>query len=359
MRIVIAGGGTGGHLFPGLAVAETWVEKTGGEVLFIGSIYGLEARVVPLKGYRFEGLAIKGARGRGWRGFGEFALQMPRAFWQARRSLGEFSPGVVVGLGSYGSVPVILAAWSRKIPVILLEQNARPGMANRILGRLAAKVCTAFEETAAFFPAGRSVYTGNPVRRLNVQRARTDAGANEFHLLAFGGSQGARSINRAMVEAVRRLQSHLPALQVTHQTGEADRVWVEQEYAASGARARVCAFIDDMADAYAWADLVVCRAGATTLAELSTVGKPAILVPYPFAADDHQRANAEVWVREGAAEMILDCELSGERLAERIAALAKDPQRRLSLAHNASRLARPDATERVVAVCMEQLEGEA
>ncbi|GIW45516.1 MAG: UDP-N-acetylglucosamine--N-acetylmuramyl-(pentapeptide) pyrophosphoryl-undecaprenol N-acetylglucosamine transferase [Candidatus Binatia bacterium] len=353
MRLVLAGGGTGGHLFPGLALAERWVETTGSEVLFIGSVHGLEAKVVPQKGYPFVALPIKGARGRGWRGWLEFAFQLPSSYWRASRTLRQFTPRVVVGLGSYGSVPVILAAWRRRIPVVLLEQNAHPGLANRLLGRLAWRVCTAFEEAGRFFPPEKSVYTGNPVRALGGTPNQRRNDSEGFHVLVFGGSQGARSINRAMVEAVRILRTRRLPLSLLHQTGAADEQWVRREYAELGVPARVYAFIDDMASAYAEADLVVCRAGATTLAELATVGKPAILVPYPFAADDHQRANAEVWVAHGAAEMILDAELSGEALARKIEDLMSDPQRREILARNALRLARPDATNRVLEVCAE------
>ncbi len=356
MRMVVAGGGTGGHLFPGVAVAEACVERTGGEVLFIGSTHGLEARVLPQKGFPFVGLAVKAARGRGWRGWVEFAGQMPLAVLRAWRLLAQFSPDVVVGLGSYGSVPVIVAAWGQRIPIVLLEQNARPGLANRLLGRLATKVCTAFEEAGRFFPSGKSVHTGNPVRRLRASVVAANRGPQGFHVLAFGGSQGARSLNRAMVEAVRILHGRIPSLVVTHQTGAADEQWVTQEYNGLGVAATVSDFIEDMATAYARADLVVCRAGATTLAELATVGKPSILIPYPFAADDHQRANAEIWVRQGAAEMILDRELSGEVLAAKIFALVTDPERLQSLSRNAAKLARPEAAEHVVRIC-EQVRG--
>lgn len=351
MRMVVAGGGTGGHLFPGIAVAEAWVKKKGGEVLFVGSAYGLEAKILPEKGYRFVGLSVKAARGRGWQGWLEFVRQFPVALLQSRRVLGKFSPAVVVGLGSYGSVPVIVAARSLKIPIVLLEQNARPGLANRFLGHLATKICTAFAEAQRFFPEGKSVHTGNPVRALLPSTVEERSCSEGFHIFAFGGSQGARSINRAMVGAAHILQSRIPSFSVTHQTGSIEAEWVKSQYESLGVVAEVHSFIEDMASAYARADLVVCRAGATTLAELASVGKPAILVPYPFAADDHQRANAEVWVREGAAEMILDRELSGEVLAAKVAALAADPERRQALARNALRLARPQAAEQVVRVC--------
>lgn len=352
MRMVIAGGGTGGHLFPGLAVAETWVGRGTGQVLFLGSAYGLEARVVPQRGFDFVPLPIKGARGRGWRGWVEFARQAPAAFRAAWTAVREFAPAVVVGLGGYGCVPVIVAAWARRVPVVLLEQNAHPGLANRLLAHCAVRVCTAFAEAERFFPVGKSVHTGNPVRFLGAVHPDARGQRESFAVLLFGGSQGARTINRAMVEAVRELKDTLPNLRVIHQTGSADEPWVREQYRTLEFPAEVHAFIEDMGAAYRRADLVVCRAGATTLAELAAAGLPAILVPYPFAADDHQRANAEVWVQAGAADMILDRELSGARLAAKIRQLAADPARRQELARSAVRLARPDAAERVVEICI-------
>jgi UDP-N-acetylglucosamine--N-acetylmuramyl-(pentapeptide) pyrophosphoryl-undecaprenol N-acetylglucosamine transferase len=348
MRMVVAGGGTGGHLFPGVAVAEAVTAAGDAQVLFVGSRYGIEASAVPKTQFPFKPLAIGALRGRGLRGPLRVAAQLPVAVLQAWRILGTFRPQVVLGLGGYGSVPVVLAAWLRRIPSVLLEQNVQPGLANRLLGHVAQRVCTAFAESARFFPPQRAVQTGNPVRRLTAPAARESA---DFTVLAFGGSQGAHSINCAMVDAVQNLRQRVSSLHVIHQTGATDWQWVERRYREMGLAVEVVPFIDDMGDAYGRADVVICRAGATTLAELTLVGKPAILVPYPFAADDHQRTNAEVLVRKGAAECIADAELNGERLAARIEALAADRARLAAMARAAAMLAMPEATRRVVDVC--------
>jgi len=351
--MIIAGGGTGGHLFPGLAVAEaiTASRDTGVSdisVMFVGSAYGIEATAVPRTRFPFQPLAIRGLRGRGARGVLEFIWQLPMALLQSWRVIGRFRPAIVLGLGGYGSVPVVLVAWLRRVPSVLMEQNAHPGMANRMLAHLARRVCTTFADSARFFPAGKAVQTGNPVRQLTVSKKVT---ADHFTLFVFGGSQGARAINRAVVDAAMVLRARLPRMQLIHQTGPADLEWVQRRYAESGVDAEVCAFVYAMGEAYARADLVVCRAGASTLAELAALGKPAILVPYPFAADDHQRANAEVLVRAGAAEMILDAQLTGAFLAARVLALAADRERLQAMGAAAGTMAVPDAAARVAAVC--------
>ncbi len=346
--MIVAGGGTGGHLFPGLAVAEAVAAQSDAQVLFVGSAYGIEARAVPKTRFPFQALPIRGLRGRGWRGAAALAWQLPVALLQAWRIVGTFRPTLVLGLGGYGSVPVVVAAWLRRVPSVLLEQNVHPGLANRVLGHLARRVCTTFAESARFFPAGRTMQTGNPVRPLTSSARPT---ADHFTLFVFGGSQGAHTINRAAVEAAAIVAEQLSGLRVMHQTGPADAEWVEQRYRERGVAAEVFPFVDDMASAYARAHLVVCRAGASTLAELAAVGKPAILIPYPFAADDHQRTNAKVLERHGAAEVIADAELSGERLAACVLALARDRERLEQMGHAARQLAVPDAALRVVAVC--------
>jgi UDP-N-acetylglucosamine--N-acetylmuramyl-(pentapeptide) pyrophosphoryl-undecaprenol N-acetylglucosamine transferase len=354
MRMIVAGGGTGGHLFPGLAVAETVAAQGNAQVLFVGSAFGIEATAIPRTSFPFRALAIRGLRGRGWRGAVAFAWQLPTALLRAWRIVGTFRPNLVLGLGGYGSVPVVVAAWLRYVPTVLMEQNVHPGFANRLLAHIARRVCTTFAESARFFPAGRAVQTGNPVRAL-----RTDCrpAKNSFTLFVFGGSQGAHTINEAAVEAARIVSQQLSSLRVMHQTGSADAEWVQQRYRECGVEAQVVPFMHDMASAYGQADLIVCRAGATTLAELAAVGKPAILIPYPFAADDHQRSNAEVVVRHGAAEMILNAELSAARLAASVLALARDRVRLARMGDAARRLAVPDAALRVVEVCR-QVAGE-
>ena len=352
--MIVAGGGTGGHLFPGLAVAEAVTAEGGAQVLFVGSAYGIEATAIPLTPFPFEALVIRGLRGRGWRGTLAFAWQLPVALVQAWRIVGTFRPTLVLGLGGYGSVPVVLAAWLRRVPTVLMEQNVHPGFANRLLGHVARRVCTAFADSAQFFPAGRTVQTGNPVR---VLRTTAQPSASHFTLFAFGGSQGAHAINEAVVEAARIVSEQIPGLRVIHQTGAADAEPVERRYRESGVEAQVVPFVHDMASAYGQADLVVCRAGATTLAELAALGKPAILIPYPFAADDHQRTNAEVLVGRGAAELIPNAQLNGQRLASSVLALAHDRVRLANMGNAVRQLAVPNAALRVVEVCRQVVAG--
>lgn len=351
--MVVAGGGTGGHLFPGLAVAEAASADASTRVLFVGSSFGIEARVIPRTRFPFQALPIRGLRGRGWRGALELAWQLPAGIARASRLLGEFGSQVVVGVGGYASVPVVVAAWLRGVPSVLLEQNAHPGWANRLLGRMARKVCTMFPDAASYFPADKVVCTGNPVRTF---AARERSARSAFTVLLFGGSQGAHRINEAARDAAPSLREMIPGLRIIHQTGEADRQSVASRYGEVGIEADVHGFIDDMGTAYAEADVVVCRAGATTLAELSALGKAAILVPYPFAADDHQRANAEVLARHDAAILILDRELTGPRLASAIVDLARNRGRLVQMGEAARRLAMPDAAARVVAVCRRVVE---
>ena len=347
-RLLIAGGGSGGHLFPGLAVAQAFAAEGDARVLFVGSVYGIEATAIPKTPFPFHALKVRGVRGRGLGGAVRFASQLPMALLGAWRVIGDFRPAVVLGLGGYSSVPVVIAAWLRGVPTVIMEQNVRPGLANRLLGHLARRVCTAFAESVEFFPVGRALQTGNPVRPLATGKYSS---AELFTIFVFGGSQGAHTINVAAVDAARVLQEQLPGLRIIHQTGAADAEWVERRYRELRVAAEVLAFIDDMASAYGRADLVVCRSGASTLAELAMLGKPAILIPYPFAADDHQRANARMQVRCGAAECIDSTALSGEGLAARILALAHDRARLQAMGAAARQLAIPDAAQRVVDVC--------
>lgn len=346
--MIVAGGGTGGHLFPGLAVAEAASAAGGAEIVFVGSSFGIEARVVPRTRFAFHALPIRGLRGRGWRAWAQIAWQLPAAVFGAWRLIGKLRSQVVLGVGGYASVPVVMAAWLRGVPSVLLEQNARPGWANRVLSRIAYRVCTTFPDAAAYFPTDRVAQTGNPVRPLRAEAAPTVSG---FTLLVFGGSQGAHRINEVMYAAAPELRAAITGVRVIHQTGAVDRDWIAQRYAEVGIEAEVKEFIDDMGKAYARADLVVCRAGATTVAELTLLGKPSILIPYPFAADDHQRANAEVLAREDAAVLQLDREVTPSALASTIVGLAGDRRRLAAMGEKARGLAVPDAAARVAEIC--------
>lgn len=354
-RVVIAGGGTGGHLYPGLALAEALVAR-GSEVTFVGTAGGIEARVVPAAGYPLRLLAGRQLRGGG---IGRAVVGVGaavRGTLAGVRLLGELRPSLVVGVGGYASVAVVVAAWLRGVPTLLLEQNVIPGAANRVLARFARRICTGFAETVGLLPPGRAVHTGNPIRA-GVLRPAGEA-TGRVGLLVFGGSGGAHRLNLAMLDAARALGALAREVEVTHQTGAADAVAVAAGYAALGLVARVEPFITDMGAAYARAGLVVARAGAMTCAEVTALGLPAILVPYPYAADDHQRRNAEVLVAAGAAEMILDRDLSGARLAAAIRDVAGDQSRRAAMSRAARALGRPEAAAQVAEECLRLLASE-
>ncbi len=362
---MIAGGGTGGHLFPGIAVAECARRRDpDATILFVGAERGIEARVVPQSGFALETLPVAPLRGRGLRE----RLAALGALWssitRARAVVARFAPDAVIGLGGYAAAPAVLAAL-RHAPIVLLEQNARPGLTTRLLAWAAERVCVTFPDTARYFAPGQAIVTGNPVR----WRASEDAGPRsrdaraarargELTILIFGGSAGARRLNDAG-PALRAALGDLPGLRLIHQTGAEDEARVRSAYGELGAAADVRAFIVDMGAAYAAADLVICRAGATTVAELAALGLPAILVPYPHAADDHQRANAESLVRAGAARVVLDKEATGERLAAEVRALLAEPETLEEMGRRLKQFARPDAAERVLAVVDEVLRGRA
>lgn len=349
-RVIIAGGGTGGHLFPGLAVAEVLKQRAPTEIVFFGSSYGIENRVVPKHGYRLVLLPVRALRGQGSLGLLVSSIRLPLSVIGAWRRLGEIRPELVVGVGGYASAPAVLAAWMRRIPTVLLEQNAHPGLTNRLLGKLADRVCITFPESARHFPRARTVETGNPVR---PPAGRGEKRNGAFAILIFGGSAGAHRLNEVGVDAVAALRDKGPMPRIVHQTGEADLDWVKSRYRALGIDADVRPFIDDMPSAYTAVDLVVCRAGATTLAEITALGKPAVLIPYPYAADDHQRKNAESLVARGAAVMILDRELTPENLSRAIHRLRDDPESLRAMSASSRALGRPGAAERVVDVCLE------
>jgi UDP-N-acetylglucosamine--N-acetylmuramyl-(pentapeptide) pyrophosphoryl-undecaprenol N-acetylglucosamine transferase len=352
--VIVAGGGTGGHLFPGLAVADALSQRRRCRVTFVGSSHGIETRVVPRRGYSLRTLPVRALRGQGPVALAGSVLRLPASLFAARRMLGEIRPDLLIGVGGYASAPAVVAGWSRRTPTVLLEQNAHPGATNRVLARFADRICVSFPESAGYFPAERTILTGNPVRPPVGPAAERRAG---FSVLIFGGSAGARRLNEVGVEAMALVTRAGAPPRVVHQTGEADLEWVRGRYHEEGLEADVRPFIDDMAAAYGAADLIICRAGATTLAEITALGKAALLVPYPYAADDHQRKNAESLVRGGAALMILDRELSPQHLAEAVGRLRAEPERLAAIGRAARALGRPEAADRVVDVCLELVQG--
>ncbi|HUF46879.1 MAG TPA: undecaprenyldiphospho-muramoylpentapeptide beta-N-acetylglucosaminyltransferase [Vicinamibacterales bacterium] len=350
-RLLIAGGGTGGHLYPGLAVAhEVRRRHPGARVTFAGTARGIEARVVPREGFDLDCIRSAGLKGKSIASRVRGVAVLPRGVLDAWRVITARRPQIVVGVGGYSSGPVVLMAALRRIPTLVLEQNAVPGLTNRLLARWVSAAGVAFDEAASYF--GRKAFVaGNPVRaEFLVPAGAAGAGvrAGTPRLLVVGGSQGARIVNAAMREAAPRLAAHDPVPSVVHQTGERDLSSVRGAYVTAGLPATAEAFLDPVAPAMAAADLVVCRAGATTLAELAALGRPALLVPFAAATDDHQRKNAEVLRDAGAAEVILERDLSGEALAARIGSLLSDPSRLERMGEAMHRFARPDAAARIV-----------
>ncbi len=355
MRMLVAGGGTGGHVFPGIALAEEVVTRhPGHDVVFVGTARGLEATVVPKAGFPIELIEVRGLKGKSLVDTFRNLFLLPLALWQSLRILRRWRPDVVVGVGGYASGPVVLAAWLLRIPTAVQEQNAAAGLTNRLLGRVVQAAFTAFPEAARHFPRRKVYQLGNPIRRTLMENfMRPERSHDAQRLLVFGGSQGAHALNMRVIEALPHLADLRAALHVTHQTGARDREQVEKGYRACGFEPDVREFITDMSGAYAGADLVVCRAGATTLAELTVCRKPAILVPFPLAADNHQVQNARSLVDAGAAVMIEERDLTGELLAREIRAILGSPERRDRMSRAAGRLGSPAAAKEITDVCIE------
>jgi len=352
MRILVAGGGTGGHVFPGIAIAEEVVMRhPRNDAVFVGTPRGLEAQVVPAAGFPIELIDVKGLKGKGLLGVLRNLLLLPRAAWRSVGILRRWRPDVVVGVGGYASGPVVLMAWLMGIPTAVQEQNAVAGLTNRLLGRIVKAAFTAFPEAAGNFPRGKVQQLGNPIRRQLLDNFMNPSAAHErSRLLVFGGSQGAHALNMRVVEALPHLADLRDRIVIIHQTGARDREQVEKGYRAVGFQPDVRDFITDMSRAYAEADLVVCRAGATTLAELTVCKKPSILVPFPAAADNHQVKNALSLVNAGAAVMIEERDLTGELLAQEIRAILAAPERRERMSRAAGRLGSPAAAREIADV---------
>lgn len=359
MKFLIAGGGTGGHLYPGIALAEEVItRKQGNEAFFVGTERGIEKRVLPELGYELQLVDVAGLKGKGFLGLIQGLFRLPKAWFQSLAILKREQPDMVVGVGGYASGPVVLAAYYKGIPTAILEQNTVPGLTNRLLGRVVRQVFVMFEASRSFFPAAKVQALGNPIRRklLDNFLVSKEPSNGRFNLLVLGGSQGAHAINEVMREVGERLVEHRDELSIVHQTGLKDLERLDQCYKDLGLQAEVKSFIEDMSAAYRRADLVICRAGATTLAELMVVKKACILIPYPFAADDHQRQNAESVVRAGAGLMMAESELTARWLAGEILRLKTHPEAREAMEHAAGEVGRPEAAREIVDACTQLIE---
>jgi UDP-N-acetylglucosamine--N-acetylmuramyl-(pentapeptide) pyrophosphoryl-undecaprenol N-acetylglucosamine transferase len=348
VRIVIAGGGTGGHLYPGIAVAREVLRRDPEAVItFAGTTRGLEARVVPKEGFVLDLLRSAGLKGMSGAAMVRSLLLLPLSAADAWRIVSRRAPDLVIGVGGYSSGPVVAMAVLRRIPTLLLEQNAVPGFTNRMLSRVVSAAAVTFDATVGYF-GRRGFVAGNPVRPEFFNKVEYGGPSRPPRVLIFGGSQGSHAINVAMVEAAPRLAALDGGVAITHQTGERDLDMVRSGYRDAGLDARVEPFLFAMDREVEDADLVVCRAGATTLAELTAAGRASVLVPLPTAADDHQRKNAQVMRDAGASELIEQQDLTGAMLADRVAALLRDPAQLRTMAALARDMARPDAARTIV-----------
>jgi UDP-N-acetylglucosamine--N-acetylmuramyl-(pentapeptide) pyrophosphoryl-undecaprenol N-acetylglucosamine transferase len=354
MRIVIAGGGTGGHVIPALAIAHQLKKQFDAEVLFIGTARGIETRLVPQARYPLELIKVGALKNVSLMTRAKTMFDLPRALWVSGRMLTDYNPDVVIGVGGYASGPAMFAAIRRRIPTLAFEPNVVPGFANRMVARWVSVAAVHFEETCEYFP--RCKVTGVPVREAFFSIATKTSGPPT--LLVFGGSQGARAINQAMIESLPGLRERIPDLHIIHQTGLRDYDNVLAAYEKASAFGEVHKFIDDMPGTFARADLLVCRSGASTVAEIAAAGKPAIFVPFPRAADDHQNVNARALERAGAAIVVEESNLEAAYLVDTIAAVLGDPHRLQGMSSAAKSLAHPKAVEEIAAMVEQLAAGE-
>ena len=353
MRAILAGGGTGGHVIPALAIANELKKRYAAEMLFIGTARGIENRLVPAAGYPLQLVRVGALKNVSLMTRAKTAFDLPRAVWSAARILNEFGPDVVIGVGGYASGPAMLAAVMKHIPTLAFEPNVVPGFANRVVARFVSGAAVHFAETAKYFR--HAEVTGVPVRQAFFEIPPKRGGTPT--LLVFGGSQGAHAINEAMIRCLPELHRQAAGIRIIHQTGERDYNDALAAYrrfdphqSESGESVQVFKFIEDMPAAFARADLLVCRSGASTVAEITAAGKPAIFVPFPRAADDHQRVNAEALAREGAAVVVEELKLEGVWLAETIAALLGDARRLHIMGEAARALSHPNAARDIAAL---------
>jgi UDP-N-acetylglucosamine--N-acetylmuramyl-(pentapeptide) pyrophosphoryl-undecaprenol N-acetylglucosamine transferase len=345
MRAILAGGGTGGHVIPALAIAQELQRRYRAEVLFIGTARGLENRLVPAAGFPLELVKVGALNRVSLATRIRTAFDLPRAIFTAAGLLNEFQPDIVIGVGGYASGPAMLAAILKHTPTLAFEPNLVPGFANRMVARFVSAAAVHFEQTADHFR--NAVVTGVPVRPAFFQIPKKSYSPGSPTLLVFGGSQGARAINQAVIGSLPELKRRLPGLHVIHQTGEREYNETQAAYARVAIDCEVHKFIDDMPSFFARADLVLCRSGASTVAEIAAAGKPAIFVPFPRAADDHQRRNAEAMEQASAAVVLEETRLDEVWLVDTIEALIQDPARLGKMSDAARAMSHPNAAKEI------------
>jgi UDP-N-acetylglucosamine--N-acetylmuramyl-(pentapeptide) pyrophosphoryl-undecaprenol N-acetylglucosamine transferase len=355
MRVMIAGGGTGGHVYPGIALAREFQRQTiGTEILFVGTEKGLEARVLPREGFQLGTIRVRGLIGKGWARGLSTLLRIPISCWDAARMISRFKPDLIIGSGGYASGPVILMAWLMRKKRVILEINLMPGFTNRFLSPLSDLVVVAWEGSKAYLSGKRIRLLGSPVRReLIAAGSGPPSNTTKKTVVLLGGSQGAHALNIAMLEAIDHFGFFTDEIEIIHQTGREDYDSVREAYAKKGIRARVELFIEDMGAVYRQATVLISRAGATTVAEITACGKPSILIPFPHAAGGHQELNARALEAEGAALMVLQEDLSGPLLAQLIIDLLRDTEKLERMSQASRRIGRPDAAEKIVEACLE------
>jgi UDP-N-acetylglucosamine--N-acetylmuramyl-(pentapeptide) pyrophosphoryl-undecaprenol N-acetylglucosamine transferase len=349
MRAILAGGGTGGHVIPALAIAAELRSNFSAEVIFIGTARGIEMRLVPRAGYELKLVEVGALKNVSFATRARTLFDLPRAIWRSGRYISAFRPGVVIGVGGYASGPAMIAAAALGVPTVAFEPNVVPGFANRHLAPALSAACVQFEESCRFF---RNCYlTGIPVRQEFFSVPARPAGSSPT-LLIFGGSQGARRINEVVLQSLPALYAAIPNLTILHQTGERDYEHASAIYLQSAARAEVAPFIDNMPEAFARADLLLCRSGASTVAEIMAAGKPAVLIPFPNSADDHQMRNAEALARMNAAVLLRQADLSPQTLVSTIAGLLNSPARLQEMGLSARHHAHPQAAHDIATIAV-------
>jgi UDP-N-acetylglucosamine--N-acetylmuramyl-(pentapeptide) pyrophosphoryl-undecaprenol N-acetylglucosamine transferase len=349
MRLVIAGGGTGGHLFPALAIARALKsEDPGAEVLFVGTKNGIEARIIPATEFPIRFITARGMMKTGMINSILSAVEIPVGVLQSIFLLREFKPGCVLGVGGYASGPTVFAGRIMGIPTAIQEQNSVMGTTNQALTKIVDRIFISWQDTEPVTPPNRTVLTGNPVRQEVLQSTKEfPKQQDEFRLLIFGGSRGARSINQSIMDNISSIAEFADRLRILHQTGRDAVEEVKSAYDEAGIQAEVKEFIDDMGSAYSWADLIVCRSGAASLAEITALGKPAIVIPYPYAIGDHQARNAAVLEATGAVRVVKDVNLMNGTLVKEIGKLIDNGELLIRMAENAKEAGRPDAAREI------------